>query len=111
MKKILTWLSKGSKIIKILQQIYKALVIANSTIETSETIVQNTGIVSEDTAQKISETKSYIEIALEYIGKIMGWFGISTEERDAFARAIETAVVKAPPAEIRNDLENIVKNG
>ena len=109
MKKLLTWLSKGSKIIKIVQQIYKALVIASSAVGAGETAANETGLIPENTVEKISTVKQYIDIALEYLGKIMEWFGISAEEREAFKRSLLADGSKETPEQIKAEIAKIAE--
>lgn len=101
MKKLLAWLSKGTKIVNVLKQIYKALAIASSTVATGETVAEQTGVIS---AEKVSAIKEYIDLALEYLGKVMGWLGISAEERDLIAKSAE----KPTAAQIRSSIEEVI---
>ena len=111
MKKLIAWLSKGTKIVKIIQQIYKALVIASSTVSTGETVANQTGLVPENTAEKISAVKGYIDLALEYLGKIMEWLGISAEEREAFKRSLlaDAPTARETPEQIKAEIAKIVE--
>ena len=107
MKKLLAWLSKGSKIVKVIQQIYKALVIASSTVSTGETVAAETGVVP---VEKISSIKQYLDIALEYLGKIMEWLGISAEDREAFKRSLlaDAPTARETPEQIKEAIDKIV---
>lgn len=104
MKKLIAWLSKGTKIVKILKQIYKALTIASSAVTTGETVAEQTGVVNQETVDKISGIKEYIDLALEYLGKIMGWLGITAEERAAIAKSAE----KPTATQIRDSIEEAI---
>ena len=84
MKKLLTWLSKGTKIVKILKQIYKALTIASSAVTTGETVAEQTGVVNQETVDKIS--------------------GIKAEERAAIAKSAE----KPTATQIRDSIEEAI---
>ena len=101
MKKLIAWLSKGTKIVNVLKQIYKALAIASSAVTAGETVVEQTGVVS---VEKVSAIKEYIDLALEYLGKIMGWLGISAEERDLIAKSAE----KPSATQIRDSIEEVI---
>lgn len=103
MKKLIAWLSKGSKITKILKYIYKALIIANGVVGGGAQGAEEAGI-SQDVTEKISTTKKYIEVAIEYLGVILGWLGVSSTERDAIARDAE----KETPVQLRDKCEEIV---
>ena len=105
MKKLITWLTKGTKIVKILKQIYKALTIASSAVGTGETVAEQTGVVNQEAAEKISGIKEYIDLALEYLGDIMGWLGVSSEERALIARSGET---RPTPTQIRDSIEETI---
>lgn len=103
MKKLIAWLSKGSKITKILKYIYKALIIANNTVDGGESGAAEAG-VSDKITEKISTVKKYIEVALEYLGVVMGWLGISDIEREAIAREATVEL----PVQIKDKCEEIV---
>ena len=103
MKKLIAWMSKGSKIVKILKYIYKALIIANNTVSGSESGAEEAGL-SNNITEKISTTKKYLEVALEYLGVIMNWLGISEIEREAIAREATVEL----PVQIKDKCEEIV---
>lgn len=103
MKKLIAWLSKGSKITKILKYVYKALIIANNTAAGSESGAEQAG-VSDKVTEKISSVKKYLEVAIEYLGVVMGWLGISEIEREAIARESTVEL----PVQIKDKCEEAV---
>jgi len=104
MKKLIAWLTKGSKVVKILKKIYKALLIADSTISAGQAVMNENNIVSDKiTPEKISLAKKYVSLTIKYLGIVLSWFGVSAEER----AAVENAEVQSPEdieAEIERDL-------
>lgn len=84
MKKLITWLTKGSKVSRILKYIYKALIIAKSTVNGAADGTAEAEI-SDKIVEKISTAGRYIDVATKYLAIIMSWFGISAEERDVLA--------------------------
>lgn len=102
MKKLIAWLSKGSKITQVLKHIYQALVIAKNLISGSESGIIEAGISSNKVTEKINFTQRYIELALKYLNIILGWLGISLEEREAIARSTNNEM------ELDRQLANLV---
>jgi len=85
MKKLIAWLSKGSKILKILKRVYRALIIADGVIGgTADGL--NEAEVNNKISDKMNSTHSYLSVALKWIGTILDWFGVSAIEREAIAR-------------------------
>lgn len=103
MKKLIAWMSKGSKIVKILKYIYKALIIASNTVSGSESGVEQAGI-SDKVTEKISSAKKYLEVAIEYLGVVMKWLGVSEIEREAIAREKDVEL----PVQLKDMCEEII---
>ena len=82
MKKIIAWMTRGSKIVKVIEKIYKALVFSYSTLDGIET-----GFVTIDkeVPEKLEETNKYLSLCISALEKILEWFGISRFERASIA--------------------------
>ncbi len=93
MKKIITWFTKGSKIKRILKYIYQALVISSKMMSGGvEGVVEAHVTSAEKVTEKITSAQKYVDLAIEYLGVILGWFGISVAEREAIARSVEDEI-------------------
>jgi len=112
MKKLITWLSKGSKVVKVLKYIYRALIIANRTVEGGQHGAEEAE-VPEKYIEKISTTQKYLEVAIEYLGIILGWFGVSETEKGALsgnleAKDGETAAPVETPIQLKDLCEEVI---
>ncbi len=95
MKKLITWLTKGSKVTRILKYIYQALVIANKTATGVIEGINEAEVSSADKINtKISDTQNYLTMAIEYLGIILGWFGITVSEKDVIDNTNEETTAK-----------------
>ena len=107
MKKLITWLTKGSKVTRILKYIYQALVIANKTATGVIEGINEAEVSSADKINtKISDTQDYLTMAIEYLaawmklslpeylGIILGWFGITVSEKDVIDNTNEETTAK-----------------
>ena len=77
MKKLIAWLAKGSRIVKILRYVYGALVAVNSSLSGIEHGLDISGKESPSGFQKACK---YVVVCVEALEKILSWFGIDTFE-------------------------------
>ena len=82
MKKLIAWLAKGSKITKLLEKIYGALVVSYSTLDGLE---NGLGYVNKDIPEKMQKASGYLSLCIGALEKILGWFGIDKFERASIA--------------------------
>lgn len=85
MKKIIAWLTKGTKIVRILTYIYKGLIIAsagfNAAVEKLKVQFEDASFIP--TLDIISE---YMGVAIDALEKILEWLGVDTERVASEAR-------------------------
>lgn len=100
MKKLIAWLTKGSRIVKILKYVYGALVAANSSLSGIE---HGLDVAGKDTPSGISKTEKYLTICIDVIEKILSWFGIDSFEcRDIANSQLE-------PEEVSNKINEVLE--
>lgn len=103
MKKLLTWLSKGSKIIKVFTYIYSGLVVAKSAISSALAALKE---VKPDLDSKIvdilQQVVDYMDVAIDAIEKVLDWFGID-------AKAVEEKSLKTsdPAQQLKEETQKL----
>lgn len=88
MKKFFAWLTKSSKIVRILTYIYRGLVVAQAAykpaIDKLKELQPDLGVF--DILDQIGE---YIDVAAKAVKTVLDWLGANTEEIKA--KALEAA--------------------
>jgi len=88
MKKLIAWLTKSSKIVRILTYVYRGLVVAQAAyrpaIEKLKELQPDLGVY--DILDQIGD---YIDVATKAVKTILDWLGADTDEIKA--KAIEEA--------------------
>ena len=90
MKKLLTWLTKGAKIRKILLQIYRALV----TIKSVVSLVLEQFKPEDKVLKKLADAIEYVDIAINGLVVVLEWLGVTETERSEIEKeqlTVETA--------------------
>ena len=86
MKKLITWLSKGTKIIKILTYLYTGLVVAKSAIASAlETLTEVKPDLDQKVVEILQQVVEYVGVAADAIKKVLEWFGVDTKAIDVKA--------------------------
>lgn len=92
MSKFFTWLTKGTKILRILTYLYRGLVVATKSLEAAIIALKEVKPdLSEKTVYILSSILEYMKIALEAVEKILVWLGVDTEReaKEAVGEAAE----------------------
>ena len=101
MKKLIAWLAKGSKIVKILKYIYAALVAANSAVSGIE---HGLDVAEKETPKDLQKTSKYLTTCMYALEKILSWFGLDTYlYRDIAQQNLTPEEISARIAEVIDD--------
>lgn len=99
MKKLIAWLTKGSKIVKILKYVYAALVAANSAVSGVE---HGLDIGGKELPHFLQKVGKYLSICVDVLEKILSWFGVDAYDCRAIANS------QMEPEEIEKKIRNVL---
>ena len=103
MKKLVAWLMKGTRIVKILKYIYKTVVIVNNSL-----IGISTGLAQADKTvpTKLEDTCKYLNICANALARVLSWLGFSgASERAAFVNEPMTTEI------LEKELNELLEEG
>jgi len=101
MKKLLTWISKGSKVIKILTYLYTGLNVVKAAISAGvEQFKEDKPDVDESKYKFMGQALEYIGLAISALDTLLDWFGID-------AKSIEAAEPKDLNAQLEAEINKL----
>lgn len=80
MKKLLTWLSKGSKVIKILTYLYSGLSVVKAAVSAGlAQFKEDKPDVDESKYKFMLQALEYVGLAISALDTLLDWFGVDVK--------------------------------
>ena len=93
MKKLITWLSKGTKIVKIITYIYTGLKVVKMAVQAGlDAFKEAKPDFDESKLKYLVQALEWIQTAVETIEMVLDWFGIDPKSVDVERADISTAL-------------------